>query len=143
MRQQESEIAALKRQLESMQIAASRARAGGAGRRQMDGSVPAEYICPITQVSFAPFAFTLWHDRLCCRQSYVCYVTAVSVYWRGLHGSEEVAHASHDGVNSGLTVWSDISVCPSSWPGMTFCAWYSMKAPATEFSSCTSRGSFP
>ncbi len=50
MRQQESEIAALKRQLESMQIAASRARAGGAGRRQMDGSVPAEYVCPITQV---------------------------------------------------------------------------------------------
>lgn len=50
MHQQESEIAALKRQLESMQIAASRARAGGAGRRQMDGSMPAEYVCPITQV---------------------------------------------------------------------------------------------
>ena len=50
MHQQESEIAALKRQLESMQIAASRVRAGGAGRRQMDGSVPAEYVCPITQV---------------------------------------------------------------------------------------------
>ncbi|CAL8467465.1 g7003 [Coccomyxa elongata] len=49
MRQQEAEIAALKRQLESMQIAASHARAGGAGRRHMDGSVPAEYICPITQ----------------------------------------------------------------------------------------------
>jgi len=50
MQKQESEIAALKRQLESMQIAASRARAGGAGHRQMDGNTPAEYICPITQV---------------------------------------------------------------------------------------------
>ncbi len=50
MQAQESEISALRRQLESMQVAASHARAGGAGRRQYDGSVPAEYICPITQV---------------------------------------------------------------------------------------------
>ena len=50
MKAQEAEIAALRRQLESMQVAASRARAGGGGRRQYDGTVPAEYICPITQV---------------------------------------------------------------------------------------------
>ena len=50
MQTQEAEISALRRQLESMQVAASRARAVGAGRRQYDGSVPAEYICPITQV---------------------------------------------------------------------------------------------
>ncbi len=50
MHSQEAEISALRRQLESMQVASSRARAGGAGRRQYDGSVPAEYICPITQV---------------------------------------------------------------------------------------------
>ena len=50
MHAQEAEISALRRQLEGMQAAASRSRAGGAGRRQYDGSVPAEYICPITQV---------------------------------------------------------------------------------------------
>lgn len=49
MQAQEAEISALRRQLESMQVAASRAHAGGGGRRQYDGSVPAEYICPITQ----------------------------------------------------------------------------------------------
>lgn len=53
MQTQEAEISALRRQLESMQVASSRARAGGAGRRQYDGSVPAEYICPITQVRIA------------------------------------------------------------------------------------------
>ena len=51
MHAQEAEISALRRQLESMQVAASRARAGGGGRRQYDGSVPAEYLCPITQAS--------------------------------------------------------------------------------------------
>ena len=50
MQAQEAEISALRRQLDSMQVAASRSRAGGAGRRQYDGSAPAEYICPITQV---------------------------------------------------------------------------------------------
>jgi len=50
MQAQEDEISTLRRQLDSMQVASSRARAGGAGRRQYDGSVPAEYICPITQV---------------------------------------------------------------------------------------------
>ena len=50
MHAQEAEISALRRQLEGMQAAASRSHAGGAGRRQYDGSVPAEYICPITQV---------------------------------------------------------------------------------------------
>lgn len=55
MKAQEAEIAALRRQLESMQVAASRARAGGGGRRQYDGSVPAEYICPVTQVGSCSF----------------------------------------------------------------------------------------
>ena len=54
MQAQEDEISALRRQLDSMQVASSRARAGGAGRRQYDGTVPAEYICPITQVMKSP-----------------------------------------------------------------------------------------
>ena len=51
MEAQEGQIRALRQQLEGMQMAASRARTGNAGRRAMDGSMPAEYICPITQVT--------------------------------------------------------------------------------------------
>jgi hypothetical protein len=55
MAEQERQIAALRQQLQSLQTAAaSRAAAGGRGQRQMDGAVPAEYICPITQVLCRP-----------------------------------------------------------------------------------------
>jgi chromosome segregation ATPase len=51
LREQEAQIRALRQQLEFMQAAASRAQAAAPGRaRALDGDVPAEYICPITQV---------------------------------------------------------------------------------------------
>lgn len=64
MCQQEAKIASLEHQLKFMQIAASHALADGAGRRQMDGNMPAEYICPITQVRPAILAAAfqkVWH----------------------------------------------------------------------------------
>ena len=64
IKEQEAEIAELKRQL----AGAPRNFGGRAGGRNLDAGVPAEYLCPITQVHFPSLTST---QHVMCRSKWL------------------------------------------------------------------------